>query len=156
MDAKQLIHELMALLAALQKSQPFPASQSNAVTVPPHGVYVFYENEAPMYVGRTSMKSKHTLAARVRLHFSGPPSNANFAFKMALVELKIPEGRGRSPGEKLLLKGETFEREFEAQKARVKRMTVQAVQVDLDSVQDVFEKFASVVLEPRYYSGRVF
>ena len=155
MDAEKLIHQLMTLLAALQKSQPFPASQPNAVTVPPHGVYVFYENEVPMYVGRTSGESKYTLAARVRSHFSGPPSNANFAFKMALDEWKSPEGHGGSP-RKELLKDEAFQSVFKAQKARVKCMTVQAVQVDLDSVQDVFEKFASVVLEPRYYSGRVF
>ena len=86
---------------------------------------------------------------------AGLHSNANFAFKMALYELGIPEGHG-GPPRKELLKDETFKREFKAQKARVKRMTVQAVQVNSDSLQDVFEKFASVVLEPRYYSGRVF
>ena len=121
---------------------------SNLGTLPPNGIYVFYENGCPIYVGRTNR-----MKARIKEH--GRPSSthnsAPFAFNLAR---KAAKGKGIdiTKPRSQLEKDPTFSALFTEAKTRVSKMSVKVIEIDDPIIQTLFEVYAAITLETIEYN----
>jgi hypothetical protein len=112
---------------------------------PVGGVYLFSEDQAHLYAGRTKRK----IADRIRNHFSAKP-DCPLAWLLARettgrMATYTPEG-----SRKELLADPTFKAEYEKAKNRIKQMNVRYVQ-EADPVrQALLEIYVAVATEAKY------
>ena len=136
----EAIDKMRTLMEELQNEKRYKWDEYKEA--PRRGVYVFYENGKPIYVGRSNNMSR-----RIREHGaeSSARYSATFAFKLLRKALKCPKG-SRSQIEK------DYMDEYRQQRERVRAMTFRAVSVSGQLEQTLFETYA--VLEmgtaPRY------
>lgn len=106
------------------------------------GIYVFYDNKKPIYVGRTNNIKK-----RISGH-SLPSSNhnsANFAFNLAKLEFeeKLEESVA---GRDALMKDENFIEKFSTFKKQLFASKVRCIEIQNDKVQTLFEPYLALKL----------
>ena len=135
------VKELPDFFTKLQKSSKFPRSQLEGI--PKKGIYVFYEGDKPIYVGRSNRM-------KMRLQEHSRPSSghfsATFAFNLAVKRAKengidIDKERGQ------LLVDPHFNTLFLEEKERVSRMLIQTIEIDDQISQTLFEVYASMALD---------
>ena len=132
--------EMPNLMQALQGSN---LRDRNFRGFPQRGIYVFYENDRPIYVGRTNRM-------RLRILEHGRPSSthnsASFAFLLAVerAEAQGIDCENRSRGE--LENEQRCKPLFAAAKDRVSRMGIRCVAIDDAIEQTVFEVYAAIGL----------
>ena len=109
------------------------------------GVYVMYEGERPMYVGRSD-----NLATRLLEHGqpSGGSETASFAFNIAKEEFPNTCPMSR----KDLQRNEEFQSHFDIAKERVRKMKVRVVGVANPIEQTILEVYAHMELDTPYNS----
>ncbi len=109
---------------------------------PHRGIYVFYENGEPIYVGRSN-----NMRRRIREHGanSSDRHSATFAFKLLRELLNNPKGRTED------IERENRE-EYRRQRERVRTMTFRAVSIPDQLEQTLFENYAIICMgtAPRY------
>ena len=121
--------------------------RNNLVRIPKSGIYVFYENGIPMFVGRTnSMKDRIITQGR-------PGSNHNAAPLAFLMARKAAEENdidvtGRTRGE--LEKDPIFNDLFIKSKIRVSKMSIRLVLIEDQITQAIFQIYASMELNTPY------
>jgi len=145
-EFNNLVQQLPELLRRLSDS-PLK-SRSNLSTIPSKGVYLFYENANPIYVGRTDR-----MKARLQEH-SRPSSghtSATFAFNIATKDA-IGKGIDVKKPRKLLEQDRDFAPLFSIAKERVSRMGVRVVGIDDPIVQTLFEVYAVIALKTQEYN----
>lgn len=106
-----------------------------------NGIYVFYENGQPIYVGRTNRKR---MKKRIAEHFK-PYSNKNsatFAYLLAQ-EMK------NSPSSDI----QAYDPDFLKAKERVSRMEIRTIEIDDPIVQTIFEPYAAHKLYTLRYNS---
>jgi uncharacterized protein (UPF0297 family) len=116
-------------------------------SVPVKGVYVFYENGQPTYVGRSN-----NVRRRIQQH--GRPSSghniAPFAFNLAKdILTKNEQLTGNETREELEQLPEFIE-SFSLQKQRVANMEVRVVSISDQIEQTLFEVYAALSLDTKY------
>ena len=115
--------------------------------LPAKGIYVLYEHDKPMYVGRSD-----NLASRLLEHGqpSGGSETATFAFNIA--KEGFPDSKSIS--RKDLQKDTEFQHRFQSAKERVREMDVRVVEVKDPIEQTILEVYAHLELEtdPRFNS----
>lgn len=141
----QLVVEMPARLEALQSSAP--TSSNDLKGLPEAGVYVLYENERPIYVGRSRRLQK-----RIREHGqrSSGRYSATFAFILALEEANKQGLTFSSPRRAVIESTPEFRPLFEAAKDRVAGMAIRAVKITDPIEQTVFEVYAALALDMPY------
>ena len=151
MKFEDIVARMEPLLEQLQSNPPcnYPKFEG----LPEKGIYVFYEQGIPMYVGRVGGTSKQNILGRIRQHttLSGRPNSATFAYKLLQESLGITSGHREE-----LSRGEIakkYEREFTAMKERVRNMEVRAVEINDSITQTVFEVYASMTLKTTRYNS---
>ncbi len=109
------------------------------------GVYVLYEREQPMYVGRSD-----NLADRLLEHGrpSGDSETATFAFNIAKEDFPDPASMSR----KELQRTKEFRPLFDAAKERVRKMQVRVVDVKDPIEQTILEAYAHLALDTPFNS----
>ena len=109
----------------------------------PAGIYVFYEDNKPQYVGRSD-----NLTARLLMH--GRPSSgsegATFAFILAKEACEITDSDHKSMSRPELEIDPGFKPLFDAAKERVRKMRVRAVGIQDPIEQTIFEVYAHLRL----------
>ncbi len=109
---------------------------------PQRGVYVFYENGDPIYVGRSN-----NMRGRIREHGaeSSARYSATFAFKLLRQELDFPSRRAEDIEK-------NHKEEYRKQRERVRDMTFRAVQISDQLEQSLFETYAIIEMgtAPKY------
>ena len=120
--------------------------KKNARTLPKNGIYVFYEELKPIYVGRS-----RNIAARVQAHSrpSAGHNSASFAFLLAKERAKkndIDIVHNRSD----LENDPSFAKIYTEEKERVAKMKIKAVFIEDPATQAIFEIYASFRLETPY------
>ena len=131
------------------------------------GVYVFYENNYPMYVGRSD---RLKVRIREQMNLNSPPSKSacavEIAKKFAVVCLKRMYPECRNISEKALRNRlqralreefefrELFNRYFADAKERVEVMGVRVVKITDPNEQSIFEICAHLALETPYNNFR--
>ena len=109
------------------------------------GVYVLYEREKPMYVGRSD-----NLADRLLEHSrpSGDSETATFAFNIAKEDFLGSASMSR----KDLQRTKGFQPTFDAAKERVRKMQVRVVDVEDPIEQTILEVYAHLALDTPFNS----
>ncbi|MFZ3060784.1 MAG: GIY-YIG nuclease family protein [Candidatus Methanoperedens sp.] len=143
-EFKQIIDQFPSLMKQLVNS-PL-RSCSDPGSPPRKGIYVFYENGTPIYVGRTDR-----MRARIKEH--GRPSSTNnhapFAFNLAkknAVEKGIDVNMQRG----VLEKDSIFAELFSEAKKRVSQMSVKVIEINDPIIQTIFEVYASIDLKTEF------
>lgn len=111
--------------------------------VPKMGIYVFYENGEPLYVGRTNrMKTRIQEHARP----SSPYNSASFAFLIAKKEAANKGINIKRPSKDLVNNSE-FDKIHKETKGRVSNMLVRFIEIKDQVSQTLFEVYASIELK---------
>lgn len=145
---EDVIDKMPVLLCDLRKGSAL--SRNSLGVLPKEGVYVFYENGAPLYVGRSSR-----LRQRLLEH-SRPSSvhnSATFAFLLALEKAKSHEKQWEKMKTKTrgqLEKNDWFKAIYLKAKERVSDMDIKVVEVKDAIEQTVFEVYAALKLNTPY------
>jgi hypothetical protein len=154
---------LHGLLEALEDSTVYGRGIAGRPPAPTtHGVYLFTEEDKPMYVGRTgrterSVKGGKQSASGFRQRLAGhsrPKSSINsasFALRLAMevaAEREIEVAAKRADR----LKNEVFAELFTDAKDRVTKMEFRTVEIEEDRESAVFEIYAAFVLATPYNS----
>lgn len=151
MNAKfqEIIDRFPGDMSALTKSPPVPSSELK--NIPKRGIYVFYEDNKPIYVGRSK-----NLRQRFRQH--GQPSSdhhsATFAFMIAKQDaekngVKMKKN-GKNKTRKELQDDDHFSPNFINAKKRVSDMQVQVIPMEDAIEQTLFEVYAALELNTEY------
>ena len=150
-DFRDIIAKMRPLLDKLNAGPVY--HHQTLPNLPKKGVYVFYENGKPMYVGRTGESSKQTMRERIGQHTrDGSRSNqATFAFQLLQEKLGVPTGHG-APLTRAEL-AEAHKAAFIEQKRRVRNMELRAVEVVDSVVQTIFEVYAALTLRTTRYNS---
>lgn len=141
-----LVKRMPTLLKQL-RSQPLRHWNDRGI-LPQKGVYVFYEKEKPMYVGRTN-----NMSDRLNRH-SRPSSghnSATFAFNIAKREA-IKKGMNVRLARNHLEIDSAFSKLFLKAKARVAKMSVRVIEINDPIVQTLFEVYAVMRLGTSEYN----
>ena len=140
------IRELPKLKEQLKNSNLIPTNELQTVSA--KGIYVFYENEKPVYVGRSN-----NIKARIQYHCrpSSGHGSATFAFILAK-EKAVDDNKGINTKDerKVLENNDEFKTLYEEAKKRVSNMSIRVVSIENQILQTLFEVYAAVELKTRY------
>ena len=147
---EEIVAQLESLLEELQSGPTYHGGTLRHL--PPKGVYVFYEDSKPMYVGRVGSNSKQTVRQRIRQHTipSSGHNQATFAFRLLQEDLGLAVGHESDMTRPEL--AEKYEAKFLEQKLRVRNMEVRVVEVRDSVIQAVFEIYAALTLGTTRYN----
>ncbi|HDS44515.1 MAG TPA: hypothetical protein ENN68_00165 [Methanomicrobia archaeon] len=145
-EFKKLVDRLPSLLEELVGSPLI--LWSNLENLPERGIYVFYEDGKPLYVGRTNRMKN-----RIKQHgwSSSKHNSAPFAFNLAKKIAEEKELDVSKPRAKLE-EDPTFANLFSEAKARVSKMSVQVIEVNDPIIQTLFEVYAALALQTLEYN----
>ena len=124
---------------------------------PGRGIYVFYENCKPLYVGRSGRKGGKPDRMRERIYEhcrkSSTHNSASFAFLLAVETAQKQKIDCKTPTRDELQNTPKFIPHFVAAKKRVKGMQFRVVEVTDPIEQTVFEVYAAVMLGTTVQQG---
>ena len=145
-EFKKYVEQLPDLLDQLFKLPLRPLD--NIRELPTKGIYVFYEGDKPVYVGRSK-----NLKRRLKEHGNQGSTHysSSFAFNIAKKEAD-KRGIDINRTRKQLAEDLAFNNLFSRAKARVSSMSVRVIPIDDPIVQTLFEVYASVALDTREYN----
>ena len=111
------------------------------------GIYLFFENDKPLYVGRTN-----NLKRRLRNHTRPSHNMATFAFLLARHATKRLHASYRPLGSRkdLLKNDATFRKKFDDARKRIKRMNVRFVEEKESVRQALLEIYTAYVSKAKY------
>lgn len=138
-ELRSLLAQMDPLLVKL-KACP-PETFATRKKLPDRGVYVFYDGEKALYVGRSNQIWK-----RIGTHGREGASQeqASFAFRLLAKNYNLTVGHGTGANRSQVAK--RYAAEFREQKRRVRSMTVRAVAVTDDTKSYFFEAYAILAL----------
>jgi hypothetical protein len=143
---KQYSDKLPALMEQLRNSDLI--ATNDFPTIPSKGIYVFYEDKKPIYVGRSNRLTKRLREhhAEYSTHYS-----ATFAFKLA--KKKAGEkGVDLHKTQKALAKDPVFANIFREERQRVSKMSVRVIEIEDQITQYLFETYAVLELGTTDYN----
>jgi hypothetical protein len=148
-DISKIDDEMHTLLEKLQKAPLL--SRDNLNQIPENGLYAFYENDKPIYVG---ISGKNRMRKRILGHGrkSGGHNSATFAFNIAK---KDAEKRGINIKEKryILEQKPEFTELYTLAKDRVSKMQVKGIEIIDPNYRALFEIYAALALNTSEYNS---
>lgn len=136
---QQIIDRMEPLLVNLMESPPI--GWDDRKRLPIKGVYVFYEEGNPIYVGRSNR-----IPQRIREHGSDSSrkESATFALKLLRKKLGLPGGHNDKYTRTQLQ--EKYGDEYRAQRELIRSMEIRAVEIADQRTQAIFESYAILAL----------
>ena len=141
MNSEQYIKKLPVLLKELNR-QPL-INRSELAGVPKSGIYVFYENDKPLYVGRSNR-----IKERIQEH--GRPSSDHYSATFAILLTKEKRNIKGKVARDILSK----DPEYLRAKSRVANMKVKIIDIEDQILQALFEIFVHLELNTKYNDFR--
>lgn len=141
----EIYNRLQPLLNQLVNSPS--KNRTSLGALPQKGVYVFYENDCPIYVGRSNRMKERILE---HSRSSSPHNSAPFAFNLArenAIEKKIDVNKKRRVELQI---DSNFSKLFSEAKERISKMSVRVIKIDDPITQTLFEVYASVKLNTKF------
>lgn len=140
---KKIIDTFPALIESINNSAFITKDDFN--NLPKMGIYVFYENDLPIYVGRTNRMKK-----RLNEHSknSSRHTSATFAFNLAKEKAKdttIDLNQRR----KDLEADPLFSKIYTQEKERVSKMKIKVIEIEDPVVQTLFEVYVHLELNTK-------
>ena len=144
---REKIDRIEALFDQLQRSKA--RDWDDRAGLPKEAVYVFYENDCPIYAGRS-----RNIQRRIYEHGAkgSRSESATFAFKLLREKIGQPEGHASPFTRKQIQDDHSYE--FAKQRKRIRGMQFRFVEVKDDEEQVLFELHASIALPTKYNSFR--
>jgi len=140
---KKLVDRMPLLLQSLLERPAIARDDVGIVQVPEKGVYVFFENNKPIYVGRSNrMKKRIKEHSQVSSQYS-----ATLALRIAKQDILILQKKRRKQTNEQLMKNSVFREKFEAAKDRIARTKIRFIEVKDQDEQALFEIYAALVLD---------
>jgi len=136
-DCEKLAAIIHDKLESLENSTSH--SRDDLTNVPEKGVYIFYENDKAMYVGR----SNRNLQKRIQQYTHHKPP---IGFARNLCEEIIRERGGIIPKKRDDLQNS---QEFKEAINRISKMQVRVIEIIKKKEQALFELYAQIELEPK-------
>jgi predicted GIY-YIG superfamily endonuclease len=148
---KELTGRMPSRLHSLLE-QPLIAIDDIGITqVPQKGVYVFFEDSKPIYVGRSNGLKKRLKEHSQR---SSDRYSATLAFRIAKQNTSILQKKERKQTNEQLMKNSDFIEEFEAAKDRIARAKIRFIEIEGQVEQVMFEIYAALTLNTKYNDFR--
>jgi len=146
MKYQEIINRFPEYMKKLTEDSPVHISELK--NIPKMGIYVFYENGRPIYVGRS-----RNLTQRFRQHrqHSSRHNSATFAFMIAKQDAE-KSGVDIKRTREELQNDSVFFPIFIKAKKRVSEMHVQVIQMDDPIEQTLFEVYAALELKTEHNS----
>lgn len=143
-DFKRMVDQLPVLFERLVTSSIIPWNDLGKI--PRKGIYVFYENGYPIYVGRTNRMKE-----RIKEHGrrSSTQNSAPFAFNLAK-KAAAEKGINTNNSRVELERDSTFAELFSQAKERVSRMSIHVIEISDPIMQTIFEVYASMELKTEF------
>jgi len=140
---KELADRMPSYLQSLLK-QPLIAIDDIGITqVPQKGVYIFFEGNKPVYVGRSNRLKKRLKEHSQR---SSDHYSATLAFRIAKKNTSTLRIKDRKQTNEQLMKNGDFVKEFKAAKERISRAKIRFIEIEDQIEQAMFEIYASLEL----------
>ena len=141
---KKIIEKLPKLHDKLMKNSLI--KWGDFKNLPKAGIYVFFENDKPMYIGRT-----RNFLRRSKEHGNknSGHNSAPFAFNLA----KNNFAKNNSLTRKELEGDPDFMKKFDCAKARVRNMSYRIVEVTNPIIQTIFEVYCVLELGTQKYNN---
>jgi hypothetical protein len=141
---KKIVDKFPGLIEQLVNSPARP--WSNLGSLPQKGIYVFFENKHPIYVGRTNrMKNRIKEHGRPSSTHNSAPFASNLAKKDA-----EEKGIDVSGFRIELEKNPNFVNLFSKAKERVSKMSVRVIEINDSIIQALFEVYVSIELNTEF------
>ena len=136
---KKLADRMPLLLQSLLKRPLIAIDDIGITPVPQKGVYVFFEGNKPIYVGRSNRLKK-----RLKEHSQrSSVHSATLAFRIAKQNTSTLQKKQTN---EQLMKNRDFVEEFEAAKDRIARAKIRFIEIEDQIEQAMFEIYASLAL----------
>jgi hypothetical protein len=145
---REHVDSLQPSFERLLEATPFRFDELREQRLPERGIYLFTEADVHLYVGRSD-----GIAKRLRHHCAPGATHlqAAFAFRLAREATGQLKASYKPEGSRAhLMTQEAFKTEFDAQKARLRRMHIRVVQEDHPIRQALLEMYAALALASRY------
>jgi predicted GIY-YIG superfamily endonuclease len=141
---RESVRKMPKLLRSLEESEAIEIAEVTS-TIPKSGVYVFYENSRPIYVGRSN-----NMRTRLRQHGreSSGHNQATFAFMLAKEQMKVDKKASITRGQ--LEQAPGFKKAFYEARRRVREMKIRFIPIDDQIDQALFEIYAALALGTPY------
>jgi len=144
---KATIETFPKLLADLEVSKSFARNEMTSKLN--QGIYVFYENDIPLYVGRTGREGRFKTRIQEHSRPSSGHNTATFAFLIAKEEAGN-EGVDVNKSRGVLEKEPAFKGYYSKAKERVSKMAIKFIDVTDPIAQTLFEVYAALELNTPY------
>ena len=143
----QKMHEYMKNLLAAPL-----LSRNNLKGIPSKGVYVFYEDDNPIYVG---ISGKNRMKDRImgHSHKGGGPNSATFAFNIAKKDAEKKGMKTKKFTRPELADDKEFAKLYYQAKERISKMKVRVIEIKDPNYRALFEIYASIVLDTLEYNS---
>ena len=138
---KEMVDKMPLQLQQLLEGTPVSIESIGVTDVPNKGVYIFCENDKPIYVGRSN-RMKERLKEHSQI--SADHYSATLAFRIAKQDFPAQQ---RKLTNKQLREDSDFEKKFNAAKKRIANAEIRFVEIEDQVEQSVFEIYAAFVLE---------
>ena len=139
---KESADRMLLRLQSLLEQPPISIDDIGITQVPQKGVYVFFEGNKPIYVGRSNRLKK-----RIKEHISSDHYSATLALKIAKQNTSSLQKKEGKLTNKQLMKDGDFVKEFEAAKNRIARTKIRFIKIEDQAEQAMFEIYAAFVLD---------
>ncbi len=145
---EEIFSQMPSLLAELRKKPLL--NRLDIDKIPPRkGIYVFVENNCPIYVGRSN-----NIRNRFDQHCrnSSDSNSAPFAFNLAKEKYENKFGSTKGTSRKALSIIPAFSELFDNEKKRVSKMKIRMKEIDDPVVQTIFEVYTALKLNTTKYN----
>jgi hypothetical protein len=143
----EIIEEFPRLLEKLKESESL--SKNQLKSIPEQGIYVFYERNIPLYVGRSGRKGRFKTRILEHSRQSSGHGTATFAFILAKDEAK-EKGVNVDISRTNLEKEPKFAEVYREAKERVSKMQLKIIEINDPIEQTLFEVYAALELNTPY------
>lgn len=140
----RIVAKMPILLRLLESQSPIGIDNIRITQVPQKGVYIFFEGNKPIYVGRSNR-----LKERLKEHSqrSSDRYSATLAFRIAKQNTSALRTKERKQTNAQLMENRDFVEEFEAAKDRIARARIRFIEIEDQIEQAMFEIYASLTLD---------
>ena len=141
---KKVVAKMPLYLKSLLERPPITIDEIGITDMPQKGVYVLFEDDKAIYVGRSNRMKE-----RLKEHSqkSSDHYSATLAFRVAKQEYLNSHKEGKRPTNELLMKDSIFRGKFEAAKGRIAKTRIRFIEIEDQIEQAVFEIYASLELD---------
>jgi hypothetical protein len=147
-EFNEIISKFPERLEKLKASQSFSRDELKSMSEE-QGIYVFYEQSIPMYVGRSGRKGRFKTRIQEHSRPSSGHGTATFAFMIAKEDAE-QDGINIEKSRHNLENEPSFAELYQQAKVRVSNMQIKVIEIDDPIEQTLFEVYAALELNTPY------